>query len=157
MAQNVTLEPIPAGNPLVDRDGLMTPPYQRWFSLALIPRVQSAAFNVVSLGLTAQAASIGTTAFIPSASGLYRVTYYVRVTQAATTSSSLQVGVLSTDGGVAITQTSVALTTNTTASVQGGVVIAQCDPSTPLSYSTTYASVGGTPMQYRLLLVGERL
>jgi hypothetical protein len=153
------IEPMPSKNDLIyGKDSLaMSGPWQRWFQVALLPRVQNAAPGLVTVQLTAQGASIGTTSLIALATGVYRINYYVRVTRAATTSSSISVSITGTDGGGVCTQTSAALTGNLVTSTQSGFFLATCDASTPLSYSTTYASVGGTSMQYLLTLVVEGL
>ena len=78
------------------------------------------------------------------------MSYHARVTQAATTSSSLPVTVGYTDGGVAVTRASAALTGNTTASATGADVVVRADTNTTLTYATSYSSSGGTPMQYAL-------
>lgn len=151
------LEPFPRDNALVTRDGKMAAPWQDWFDLALLLRVQETAPAQQSLRLTAQDASIGTTALLTIAGGLYRVNYYVRVTRAATTSSSIELSLIGTDGAVVVTQTTPAVTGNTTASVGAGTAIVQCDAGTPLSYATTYGSVGATTMQYAIQLIVEAL
>ncbi len=109
--------------------------------------------------LTAQTASIGVTAIPTSslASGLYRVTYYVRVTTAAAVSSSIIVSFHWTDGGVSCSVASTALTGNTTSTVGTGSALINIDASTPISYSTTYASVGAPAMAYALYLTLEEM
>lgn len=107
--------------------------------------------------LAAQSASLGSTPLpLPAlAAGLYRVSYYARITQPATTSSSLIVTIAFTDGSVACFLAGAALATNTSASVQSGTFLIRSDAASPISYSTTYVSVGATPMQYRLDLTVE--
>lgn len=107
--------------------------------------------------LTGQAASIGTTGLpLPSVSrGLYRVSYYARITTPASTSSSLEVTLSWTDGSIALSQTFAAITGNTTATSQSGTLFVRSDAAAPLSYATTYSSSGATPMQYRLDITVE--
>lgn len=133
----------------------MTKQFADWL-LALVQRAQTVAVAVASLGLTAQSASLGLTAVVPVASGVYRVSWHVRVTTAASTSSSIQVSVVSTEGGVACTQSGPAYAGNATNAPQSGTVLVHADPNTPISVSTTYASVG-TPMLYALDVVVEQL
>ena len=109
--------------------------------------------------LTDQSASIGLTA-IPTntlSAGVYRVSYYVRVTQAAGTSSSIIVTLSWTDGGVSCGMSSAALTGNLTSTVGTGTAVTEIDASSPISYSTTYASVGAPVMKYKLTVILETL
>jgi hypothetical protein len=111
------------------------------------------------VSLSAQAASIGTTAIPTSslASGLYRVTYYTRITTAAGTSSSLITTFTWTDGGISCSLSSAALTGNTTSTVGTGSALINIDASSPISYSTTYASVGAPVMAYSLYITLEEM
>jgi hypothetical protein len=127
--------------------------------LSLTTRIQQSATTLKTVSLTAQAASIATTA-IPAGSlsaGLYRVSWYLRVTQAATTSSSLTVTISHTDGGVSASQSGSAATGNTTTTVQSGAFLVLSDQAASISYATTYASVGGTVMQYKLSITLEQV
>lgn len=155
----LTIEPFPAKNDLVQsKDDLsMSSSWQRWLLLALVPRVQQAAPSLVTVKLASQSASIGTTALVPLASGTYRLNWYMRIVQAATTSSSFTLSALATDGAVNVTQSGTAATGNTTGTIQSGMLLVRSDASTPLSYAVTYASVGGTPMKFDLTLILEGL
>ena len=88
--------------------------------------------------------------------GVFRVSWFLRITQAATTSSSVAVTVAFTDG-VSLTVSGAAVTGNTTSTFQQQSVVVRCDANSSLSYSTTYSSVGATPMQYALSVVVERV
>src|SRR2546425_527659 len=136
----------------------LTKPWYLWLA-AVILRVQAAPEILKVVSLTNQSASIGTTA-IPIGSisaGLYRINWHARITTAASVSSSLTVTIGYTDNAISCTQSGAALTGNTTATVQGGMAILRSDGAAPLTYSTTYASVGGTVMIYKLDVVAERL
>lgn len=109
------------------------------------------------ISLTGQAASIGITSLVAAASGRYRVSWYVRVMQAATTSSSIAVTITTTDGTIVVPQAGGSVTGNTTASALSGSFIVQADAGVPISYSTAYASVGGVVMKYSLQIVAEPL
>lgn len=132
--------------------------WQTWFR-TLIDGVNACAAVVASVTLTAQSASISTTDALPDtgASGLFRVSWFLRVTQAATTSSSVAVTVGWTDGSVALTSSGAALTGNTTSTFQTGSLVVRADAATALTYSTTYSSTGATAMQYGLSLTVERV
>ena len=111
------------------------------------------------VSVSAQTASIGTTSIPTSSlsSGLYRVTYYCRITTAASVSSSLIVSFTWTDGGISCSLSSAALTGNTTSTVGTGTALINIDASSPISYATTYASVGVPAMSYSLSITLEEM
>lgn len=126
---------------------------------ALTIRLDSNATALNTVELTAQQASIGTTT-IPLdilSAGLYRITYYARITVPGTTSSSLTVTLGWTDHSVSCSTSGAALTGNTVSTVQGGTIMVRNDSASPLTYATTYASVGATAMQYSLDLLVEQI
>lgn len=142
-----------------DQEGLATDPWIKWLqfsqdTLQSTPRIFT---NVTSL---AQSASISTTPF-PNAQisgGLYRLSYSAQITQAATTSSSLEINFLWTSqDGTSQIVTSAAMTGNTVTTVQSGSIVINSDVNTPVSYSTSYASVGGVSMQYTVSFIIENL
>ena len=133
--------------------------WQRWI-LGFSTRVnQTPAQFPISVDLSAQAASIGSTPIpLPAlTTGLYRVNLYVRVTTAGTVSSSISTTIGFTDDGVACAQSTTAYTGNVTTAPQSAVFVVSLDQGTPLTYSTTYASVGATSMEYKLTLTVEAL
>lgn len=109
--------------------------------------------------LTAQGAAIATTPVPMPAltAGYYRVSVYTRITRAATTSSSLTVTIGWTDGAIVLTEAGAAITGNTTSTVQQRTLFLRVDANASVTYSTAYASVGGTSMQYRLDITVEKL
>lgn len=118
-------------------------------------------FNAVNQG-----ANIGATTIyaIPAArAGLYRVSAYAVVSQAATTSSTLpNVGVLWTDNDsntplVASTVTPTNAVNAVGAFGNGDVVISARDGTNIQFQTSNYASVGATPMQYAVHLRVEYL
>jgi len=154
------LAPIPIQTPVTERQS----PYlsEGWFGwfLGLTTQVNATPSRVgTNPALTGQTASIGTTALsTPTLTeGLYRVSTYARVTTAASTFSSLQVSIAFTSGGVSCSLSGTAQTGNTTGTVDSNVWVIQVDQASPVSYATTYASVGGTAMAYRLDVVLERV
>ena len=113
----------------------------------------SASARVKGTNLQTQAGSIAATDLANGSlnSGLYFLCYYLRVTQAATVSSSIDLTLNWKDRGQALTFTIPALTGNTVTKFDQSVAFLRIDGGTALvTYSTTYASVGGTPMQYSL-------
>jgi len=137
--------------------GIVTQPWQVWLrgvteAINATPRVQS------SVTGTPTGASIGTTTLLADtgSAGVFRVSWFLRITQAATTSSSVAVTVGFTDG-VALTISGSAVTGNTTTTIQQQTVLVRCDANSVLTYSTTYSSVGATAMQYALSVTVERV
>jgi hypothetical protein len=129
--------------------GILTLPWQVWLrgvtdALNAAPQVQT------SVTGTPTGASIGTTTLLADtgSAGVFRVSWFLRITRAATTSSSVAVTVGFTDGAV---------TGNTTTTIQQQSVIVRCDAASALTYSTTYSSAGATSMQYALSVVVERV
>jgi hypothetical protein len=141
------------GNPL----GYISRYFRQWL-LAITTQIQSFVPTHASLSLTTQAASLVTrTAYATTAAGLYRVSYYVRITRAATTSSSLTVTLGWLESAVALTQAFAAITGNTIGTVQSGSILVRADTLSALTVATAYASVGGTTMQYRIDVTVEQV
>lgn len=120
---------------------------------------------VAAINLTAQAANIGTTTLyaVPSA-GFYRVSIYITVTQAATTSSTMPSTTIAyTDGNSGTNAHSTTTTaTNTgnslTTSFAQTTYVLYAKTSTNITYATgSYASSGGTAMNYALRIRVEAL
>ncbi len=113
-----------------------------WFQ-AIQRAFDSAALEAGRVSLDTQSASVAPTAVASSlAAGLYRLSYYEQITQAAGASSSLQTTFTWTNNAVTQTETTAALTTNTTASHQGAVFPLRVDQSSSVNYAVTYASSG---------------
>lgn len=150
----MALPPIPWKVPLVERFGEQLTGRANWgaWFLALHNAVDATAQRTGrALGITAQAASLAATTLVPvPATGLYRVTYYARISRAATVSSSLTVTIRWTDGSVALTLPGAALIANTTTTFQTVSVVLQADQGAAIEIETTYATSGATTMQYAL-------
>lgn len=141
-------------------DLIMSDDWLRYFNEQ--QRVIEKATQAVALGpqvnLASQGASIGTTA-IPLgtlSAGLYRVSYYFRITRAATASSSLQLTIGWTET-VSLTISGTAETGNTVTTVQVGTLPLVVDASSAITYATSYSSTGATSMLYRLRIDVERV
>ena len=91
------------------------------------------------------------------AEGLYRLSYYFRVTRAATTSSSIALGLDWIDHTQTVTYTGPASTGNTVTTYQTATAMVFVDRAAPVRYSRTYASSGAVTMQYELFLIMERI
>lgn len=132
--------------------------YQYLFGLA--GRIQTTPQVIPPSVVTGSAVSIGATPLHAAAfgAGYYRVSYYARITQAASVSSSLTVTIGWIDGGVPQTLSGAAITGNTPTTVQSGSAgLIHADSGLGITFSTTYVSVGGTPMQYALNVIAEQV
>lgn len=123
--------------------------------------------------VTQSAAITATTIYTPAATGMFRLSVYLQVTRAASTSSILggATGVVITytdgDGSVAQTDTvalrttagAIAVTsaTNTTATNLNGDLIIYAKTGVAIQYAIGYTSVGGTTMQFAAHLKVEAL
>ena len=149
--------PMPARDAMTDpKTGLIRRTWQVWLR-NLTTTVNDAPVRIQTVSVSGQAASIGTTS-IPASSlsaGLYRVTWYLRITTAAATSSSVTVSLGWTDDTVTMSLSGAAVTGNTTTTSQTGTALLSVDNASPVTYATTYVSVGATPMQYTLDLTLE--
>ena len=155
-----TLSPIPVQAPwTTDRDTYIPGDWLRWL-YELVAIVSSGAQQIGStVNLTNQSAAIASTPVpLPAlANGLYRLSWYARVTAADGVSSSLGVSFTWTDGGVSPTKTFTALTGDTTTTADGNQVIVLIDQNTPVNYATSYASNTPNKMHYKLSVQVEAL
>lgn len=116
---------------------------------------------VAAVNQVGQTASIGTANIVASAlAGVYRISYYMKITTAGSTSGSVTLTLSYTDEDDSTVITYVVPTpanaTDST-SVVSGTLIVDAKVSTAITYATTYASVGGTAMVYKLRLKAEKL
>lgn len=141
--QFVRMPATPRGQREDRNAGLLTDVAIEWLN-ALGTTVSSSATRVNAVNLTGQSAAIGATDMSGGGvnSGLYRVSYYMRVTTPASVSSSLTVTLAWTDGGVPQAITFAAATGNTTSTTQSGTQLIRVDSVTPITYAVAYASVG---------------
>ncbi len=155
--------PIPLFDPIAEADGkqkgFLTDAWIQWFDETL-KRLASSVPVVASTGqLAAQSASIPATdlaeASLPA--GVYRLSYYARITRPATVASSLTVALSWTDGGVVQTFTGAAINGNLTTSYQTDTVTIRIDSATPVTYTLTYATAGAVTMLYSFDLEIEEL
>jgi hypothetical protein len=114
-----------------------------------------------TVDLITQAGDVGTTTLyaVPvSGAGLYRVSAYIIVTQAASTSSTLPSVVLTFFDLANLTQQTYTLvpaspTGNSLTTLAAGDFVVAAEALTNITYATSgYASSGGTPMQFALHL-----
>lgn len=150
-------QPPPRRDLVVEKTLKLTDIWDRWFSwfeswVKTVPRI------LWSVALTAQAAAIAATP-MPTPllkRGMYRVTTYLRVTQAAGTSSSLAVTIGWTDD-VACSKSGTAQTGNTDATTEGLTVTFMADAGSTITYAVAYASVGAPVAEFALHIRVEEL
>ncbi len=146
--------------PLDPETGLFVPRLLTWFR-NLRQQVDSTPSQVATpVEASNQSAAIGTTPIPtdPLAPGNYRVSGYIRITVPAGVSSSVACAIAWVDGGVTCTATLVpAVTGNATTATGTGTLFIRVDATTPISYSTSYASNPAAAMAYDLVLVLEQI
>ncbi len=148
---------LPSTEPLTDlqRPSFITDPWVRYF-VDVGQGVNQAPNRFVDpVQLVGQHASIAATTMVPTniPDGLYRISYYARVTTPADNSSSLTVTFAWTDHAQAMTISGAAIVGNTVTSFQQGVLPIFADAKTAITYSTTYATMLGiVDMQYELFI-----
>lgn len=118
--------------------------------------------KVIELQLLNQSAAIPVSGFSPiiSISGLYRVNYYARVTQAASGSSTLgpfQTNWRDPNGDQDVGYVSTSSSGNTLTTQINGTFVVAASASIASNFQMAYASSGGTPMQYCLRVSVEFL
>ena len=128
-----------------------------WLQTSLVAGVATAPTVYAPVILANQSASIGSTPMpLPTlGTGFYRLSYYAEITTADAVSSSLQITVAFTHNTKALQLQGLAITGNTTTSIQTNVWTFQIDGASPVSYSTVYASNTAGQMKYSLALVLE--
>lgn len=149
-------QPITVNDQVSKKDGMIANSFLQWLQW-LVGLVMRAPVRMTpDVNLTAQAASIAATDLAPvQYSGVYRISHFLHITRAATTSSSVQLVVSFVSDGTTLTNTSTAVTGNTTTTFQTGSILVYIDGGTTPSFTVTYASVGATSAQYRLTLLLE--
>lgn len=128
--------------------------------------VPTSAVHLPGIDLEAQAANISATDFVAAAStldGAYRISISIIVTQAASSSSTLPSVVLTWTDEVNSTSQTFTLTPasptgNALTTYAQGTLFLNAKVGFAIQYATSsYASSGGTPMQYALTLRVEYL
>lgn len=122
--------------------------------------IAAAPSGVATIEKADQDASIGTTTIQvgTTVSGYYRISYHAQIVQAATTSSSLTVTFGFTRRGATLSASGAAITGNSLTTFQpGSLPVFRVDTATTITYATTYASVGATPMKYDLYVKVEQV
>ena len=152
-----TLGPIPSDTAITNpQSGGITNFFRlRWQELIDGLNVSSSASSAT---LTAQTDNITpTNAFVTKSAGLYRVSYYMRKTQADGVGSSLTFTYGWTDRGVPVTESEAALTLDTTVAQQTGSKLVYADAASALTYAIAYSSSGPGQLVYTLSVTVEAI
>lgn len=151
------LTPFPSPSPLLGIGGRIAEVWARWLT-NLVNAVNSTAQSVGRIYLSSQGAAVSTTTVVSApATALYRLSYSLRVTRPATSSSSATLTLGWTDGSVTQSQSFAALTGNTTTAQQSEQLLIGADAGTAITYAIAYASSGATSMQYGFRLAVEQM
>lgn len=150
------LDGPPYKSVVVDTARILSGDWTRWFQL-FWARVSSAVqFVGKTVALSDQSAAIATTTLqTVTQGGLYRVSWYARVTVADGVSSSLQITLTWREGSHTSTKTFTALTGDTTSTFDGAVFPMYADSGTVITYAAAYASNTAQKMRYRLAVGTE--
>lgn len=155
------MNPVPPpGGPLVQpTTGAASRYWVQWWTDLRQMATDSPRVVVSPVSLTGQGSSITTTNLSPGqvAAGLYRLSYYARVTGAASIGSRLDTTLGWTDHGQALTVFGPGLATNDVTLQEGVTLMVYLDALTPVTYSTIYASTGAVSMVYELYVTLESL
>jgi hypothetical protein len=150
--------PIPHYDPVVKPDRFLTEAWERWFDQLQII-IEASAVRVASVNLTDQDASIVPTEFTDGGldSGLYRVSYYARITIPGPIGSTLTISFSWTDGGLTYTFTGAAIPGTTTASYQSETQLIHVDALSPVQYFAEVSVGAAPPLQYNLYITLEEV
>ena len=131
----------------------ITQSFRQWL-LSLTTLIQASARVLTVVRLTGQVASIGSTGLtLPTlAAGTYRLTFYARITTAASVSSSLTVTFGWTDSTIALSASAAAITGNTTDYFDGALFNATTAVIVSGSTGAIEPPGSGTLAPLRLLL-----
>jgi hypothetical protein len=159
---NPTIAPPPFADPWVDEDGVLNADVVSWFLIVLLPAISQSPSVFSSSGpvlSSEQSAAIPVTP-LPLGSisaGMYRVSAYLRVTQPDGVASSVTPQVSFVNDGVTCTATGTPLTSDAIDEPNSSTFVIQVDAPGPISFGTIYSSNTPGAMEYKSILVVERL
>jgi hypothetical protein len=146
----MALPGLPYRSTVIDRAGLIGRDWSDWLQ-QIVRAIDGSAQRSGLSAVSGQGAALAAQTLVTAAArALFRVSFYLRITQAATVSSSATVTIRWTDGGVACAQAFAAVTGNTTATTQNAVAMVKSDQGTAITIEVAYASVGATAMQFAI-------
>lgn len=142
------LSPIPLAVPIVEKDGAITAFFRlRWQELiGGFTVVPTKANTQVASGRTSALAT--TTIFTTTAAGMYRVVVYLEKTVAGGVSSSLTPTIGWTRGGLPLSKTFAAFTTDAAGANESFVHEFQADANTAITLAVAYASNAAATMTW---------
>lgn len=152
--------PIPAQDVFTDKKGVLTDIAIKYLTGVGDQTAQSSQRLGAGIDLEDQSAAISSTPIFTEAipAGIYRVTYYLQVTRAAGTSSSLGIEFSWEAFGVTQSEVSAIDIGNSLTTVVKGTFPIYSDANSPITFSTaSYASVGAPSMQYYVAVVLEKV
>lgn len=172
LANNVLGAPIPLQDPIAQprdhrqypnryqrdpNEGLATPTWASYLSQSAAVQAQQPVL-ISKAVLAGQSTSLSPSVIASGAlnAGLYRITWYARITTVASVSSSLTVTIAWTDDAVSLSYAGAAITGNTITTTQTASILLETDANSPITYETTYATVG-TTMVYKLDVALEKI
>lgn len=130
----------------------------KWYDwlLNLATIVYQCARKLATVSLDDQSGSIGATVLLAGSRGArFTVSVFLIIQQQATTSSSISVAIGATVQGVAYTLSTTPVVNGAAGAAWSQTFLAENDEAVALAFATTYASVGATPLKYRLRIVVE--
>ena len=158
------LAPPAFNDPWVESDGRLTAENISWFMQILFPALQQApsqSGSTPAFDESAVAASIVSTSLPLGtiSTGTYRVTVYMRVTQADGVSSSVYPVLNFTDEAIAceVDGSVDPLTSDNIGFPKSWTFLLAVDQPGPIDFSTVYSSNTPGLMQYRVLVLVERM
>lgn len=151
---------VPRNQVVVNRStGRMDTMWQQWadnvvaYLVAMSPVLGSFSGTAQSGAIAQTEIETGTLA-----TGSYRVSYGLQVTQAASVSSNVQVTLRWTSNGQGFSFVGTSIVNGgLTSQVTQMVPVISVDASTTVDYEVSYSSAGATPMKYQLTVVLEQL
>lgn len=155
--------PLPIEDPVVEPSLLGSVPWLEWLSevsrvLDRSPQRAQQKVYTGTVSLEDQAASVASTTIAsPLAAGLYRVSYYARITQAATSSSTLDVTIGWGDDDQTQTFAGATINGNTVTTYQNDSFLIHVTGGGGITYQLDYTSTGATVMQYRFDIYVEEM
>lgn len=153
-----TLSPIPEGVAIVEpQDGAITIFFRlRWDELIQGFQLTPTVANPTTV-TGASASVVTTSAYLTLAAARYRVSFSMHKTVADGVASSLTMTISWTRGGVALSQTFAALTTDSNTAQQNGVLLINADAATDINYAILYASNTPGAMKFERDVIVEQL
>lgn len=140
------------------KDHRVSSSWGNWFNSILVRLLAATQIigRVALLDQTAVVVAANLPAALPT-TGLYRVSWYFRITRAATTSSAVRLTLGWVDATRAMTFQGANINGNTLDSYESGTLIVLADIDTFLTYAASYSSVGATSAGFELSITVEAL